>query len=115
MTKASLVFRGQSTTPHVYARREKHAICETQAFGLPAATTFSDVTAPNSTTATTTSSSGTAASNHEALATLLSSAYGGEIEDLDAITGALAEFPLSSSGGVFGPLLHAAWEAQMYR
>eukprot|EP00752_Nemacystus_decipiens_P002581 g2416.t2 len=83
------------------------------AFGLPAATSFLDVTAGNATTST--SSSATAAFDDEAVATLLSSAYGGDISDLDAITGALAETPLSSSGGVFGPLLHAAWEAQMYR
>ena len=49
------------------------------------------------------------------MAALLSAAYGGDISNLDAIAGALAERPEASGGGFFGPLLHAAWVEQMYR
>ena len=46
---------------------------------------------------------------------LLSTAYGGDIDNLDAITGALAEGTMASSGGVFGELLHEAWLDQFIR
>lgn len=49
------------------------------------------------------------------LAALLSDAYGGDIDNLDAFTGALAERVLSANGGVFGELLRAAWSEQLYR
>lgn len=46
---------------------------------------------------------------------LLYAAYGGEIDNLDACTGALAEEKEARLGGVFGDLLHTAWIEQMYR
>ena len=49
------------------------------------------------------------------MASLLSSAYGGDIDSVDAITGALAEGTMASSGGVFGELLHRAWLDQFIR
>lgn len=51
----------------------------------------------------------------DGVAALLFAAYGGDISNLDAITGALAEHPKIGGGGFFGPLLHAAWAEQMYR
>lgn len=69
----------------------------TQAYGLAPAVTFSDVTADAD------------------LVELLSDAYGGDIHNLDAYTGALAERVESTNGGVFGELLYAAWREQMYR
>ncbi|CBJ26336.1 peroxinectin precursor [Ectocarpus siliculosus] len=89
------------------------------AFGLSEATTFTDVTTSSSstssstTTTSTTSSSGSDAD--EEVADILSTAYGGNVSTLDAVTGALAEPTMASSGGVFGELLHAAWLEQMYR
>eukprot|EP00904_Undaria_pinnatifida_P011031 jgi/Undpi1/7058/HiC_scaffold_21.g09532.m1 len=68
-----------------------------QAYGLTTATDFSDIT------------------SDESLASLLSSAYGGDIDSVDAITGALAEGTMASSGGVFGELLHRAWLDQFIR
>lgn len=68
-----------------------------QAYGLPAAADFSEV------------------SSSAEVAGLLSVAYGGDIENLDACTGALAEDKDASLGGVFGELLHTAWVDQMYR
>eukprot|EP00904_Undaria_pinnatifida_P011027 jgi/Undpi1/7054/HiC_scaffold_21.g09528.m1 len=68
-----------------------------QAFGLTIVTDFSDIT------------------SDESLALLLSSAYGGDINNVDAITGALAEGTVASSGGVFGELLHEAWLDQFIR
>ena len=50
------------------------------------------------------------------VATLLSAAYGGDIDSLDAVTGALAEGDSASTvGGIFGELLQAAWSEQLYR
>ena len=49
------------------------------------------------------------------MALLLSSAYGGDIDNVDAITGALAEGTVASSGGVFGELLHEALLDQFIR
>ncbi|CAM9513650.1 unnamed protein product, partial [Ectocarpus sp. 13 AM-2016] len=87
------------------------------AFGLSEATTFTDVTTSSSSTSssttTTTSSSGSDAD--EEVADILSTAYGGNVSTLDAVTGALAEPTMASSGGFFGELLHAAWLEQMYR
>lgn len=68
-----------------------------QAYGLDRAVAFSDVT------------------RDADLAELLSDAYGGDIDNLDAYTGALAERVLSANGGVFGELLHSAWREQLYR
>lgn len=51
----------------------------------------------------------------EVVAALLSATYGGDISNLDAITGALAERAEATEGGFFGPLLHAAWVEQMLR
>ena len=68
-----------------------------QAFGLAAATDFSDVT------------------EDKALATLLSDAHGGDIDSLDACTGALAESSQPTSGNVLGELLGAAWTEQLLR
>ncbi|CAM9704645.1 unnamed protein product, partial [Ectocarpus fasciculatus] len=84
-----------------------------QAFGLDVATSFSDVTTSSTSSSTTSSSS--ASDSDELVATVLSAAYGGEISTLDAVTGALAEPKLTSSGGFFGELLHAAWLEQLYR
>ncbi|CAN0294807.1 unnamed protein product, partial [Scytosiphon promiscuus] len=66
-------------------------------YGLAAAASFSDVTSDTD------------------VASLLSDAYGGDIESLDACLGALAEDKNSTEGGVLGELLHAAWLDQMYR
>lgn len=77
------------------------------------ATSFSEVTTSSTSSSTTSSSS--ASDSDELVATVLSAAYGGEISTLDAVTGALAEPKLTSSGGFFGGLLHAAWLEQMYR
>ncbi|CAN0184392.1 unnamed protein product, partial [Scytosiphon promiscuus] len=52
---------------------------------------------------------------NEEVAAILSDAYGGDVTTLDAITGGLAESTGASSGGFFGPLLHAAWQEQLYR
>lgn len=49
------------------------------------------------------------------LALLLSAAYGGDIDNLDAFTGALAEDSDLSSGGFFGTLLHETWVEQLFR
>lgn len=67
-----------------------------QAYNLTAAANFSEV-----------------ASNAE-VAALLDAAYGGDVENLDAITGALAE-NVRTTGGVFGELLYAAWAEQLSR
>ncbi|CAN0025010.1 unnamed protein product [Ectocarpus sp. 6 AP-2014] len=90
------------------------------AFGLSEATTFTDVTTSSSSTSssTTTTTSTTSSSGSDAdeeVADILSTAYGGNVSTLDAVTGALAEPTMASSGGVFGELLHAAWLEQMYR
>ncbi|CAM9145144.1 unnamed protein product [Ectocarpus sp. 8 AP-2014] len=84
-----------------------------QAFGLDVATSFSDATTSSSSSSTTSMSS--ASDSDELVATILSAAYGGDIATLDAVTGALAEPMLTSSGGFFGELMHAAWLEQMYR
>lgn len=68
-----------------------------KAFGLDPATTFEDV------------------SDDADLASRLSDAYGGDIDGLDAFTGALAEGTDSSTGGVLGDLLVAAWSDQLTR
>lgn len=68
-----------------------------QAYNLSAAADFSEVTSDTD------------------VANLLSVAYGGDIDTLDACTGALAEDKNSVEGGVFGELLHAAWKGQLYR
>eukprot|EP00904_Undaria_pinnatifida_P011028 jgi/Undpi1/7055/HiC_scaffold_21.g09529.m1 len=68
-----------------------------KAYDLTIATDFSDIT------------------SDESLALLLSTAYGGDIDNLDAITGALAEGTMASSGGVLGELLHEAWLDQFIR
>lgn len=49
------------------------------------------------------------------LAALLSSAYGGDIDILDAFVGALAEPSKAATGGVFGELLYSAWVEQLFR
>lgn len=46
---------------------------------------------------------------------LLSNAYGGDIDSLDALTGALAEDIVAGAGGVFGELFHVAWVGLLYR
>ncbi|CAN0421524.1 unnamed protein product [Ectocarpus sp. 12 AP-2014] len=68
-----------------------------EAYGLDPATTFADV------------------SDDADLASRLSDAYGGDIDGLDAFTGALAEGTDSSTGGVLGDLLVAAWSDQLTR
>ncbi|CAM9534507.1 unnamed protein product [Ascophyllum nodosum] len=69
-----------------------------EAYNLTLATDFSDVTLDAE------------------VATLLSAAYGGDIDSLDAVTGALAEGDSASTvGGIFGELLQAAWSEQLYR
>eukprot|EP00903_Cladosiphon_okamuranus_P015565 g14370.t1 len=47
------------------------------------------------------------------LAARLSAAYGGDIDNLDAFTGALAEGTSASTGGVFGELIYEAWTDQL--
>lgn len=64
---------------------------------MPVAESFSDV------------------SSNAHVANLLFEAYGGDINSLDACTGALAEDKNAFEGGVFGELLHAAWVDQLYR
>lgn len=49
------------------------------------------------------------------VAALLSDTYGGDIDNLDAVTGALAESGTTTVGGVFGELLKAAMSDQLYR
>ena len=49
------------------------------------------------------------------MAALISDAYGGDIENVDAITGALAEDTNATTGGVFGDLLFEAWSNQLIR
>ena len=49
------------------------------------------------------------------MAALISNAYGGDIENVDAITGALAEDADVTTGGVFGDLLLEAWIDQLFR
>ena len=49
------------------------------------------------------------------MAALISNAYGGDIENVDAITGALAEDADGSTGGVLGDLLREAWIDQLFR
>lgn len=71
--------------------------CWNQAYGLTAATDFSDITTDTN------------------LAALISNAYGGDIENVDAITGALAEDSNATTGGVFGDLLYEAWVEQLFR
>lgn len=113
--------------PHKYHPRSRHEMrvcwCRLQAYGLTTAMGFSDVT------------------SNEDLAALLSNTYGGDIDLLDAYTGALAEGSISStsstssssssgttststtvnatttssSGDVFGELLRVVWVDQMYR
>ena len=68
-----------------------------QAYGLEPATTFADVTPDTD------------------LAERLSAAYGGDIDLLDALTGALAEGTAAQTGGVFGDLLVEAWSDQFFR
>eukprot|EP00752_Nemacystus_decipiens_P001683 g1633.t1 len=68
-----------------------------EAFGLEPAATFADVT-PDAD-----------------LATRLSTTYGGDIDNLDAFTGALAEGTSASTGGVMGDLLVEAWADQLTR
>lgn len=68
-----------------------------QAYDLAAASNFSDVT------------------GDEELAALLSDAHGGDIDNLDAITGALAEGTYPPSGDVLEALLVAAWSEQLLR
>lgn len=82
--------------------RKSHSSCRytrapQQAYGLPKATGFSDVSADDT------------------VVELLFAAYGGEIDNLDACTGALAEEKDARLGGVFGDLLHTAWVEQLYR
>lgn len=74
-----------------------HARTIQQAYALPKATAFSDVSADDD------------------VVELLYAAYGGEIENLDACVGALAEGKEASLGGIFGLLLHTAWVDQLYR
>jgi len=78
-----------------------HARCttshRTQAYGLDPATTFADITPDPD------------------LAGRLSDAYGGDIDSLDAFTGALAEETMAQTGGMFGDLLFEAWSDQFYR
>ena len=71
--------------------------CCYQAYGLSTATNFSDITADAS------------------LATLISDAYGGDVENVDAITGALAEDTNATTGGLLGDLLFEAWIDQLIR
>ncbi|CAB1101232.1 unnamed protein product [Ectocarpus sp. CCAP 1310/34] len=68
-----------------------------EAYDLPKATAMSDVSADDD------------------VVELLYAAYGGEIENLDACVGALAEEKEASLGGNFGDLLHTAWVYQLYR
>lgn len=68
-----------------------------QAYDLAAATNFSDLT------------------KDEELASILSDAHGGDIDNLDAITGALAEGTNPPSGDVLEALLVAAWSEQLLR
>lgn len=68
-----------------------------QAYGLTAAADFSDITA------------------NAVVAALMSDAYGGDIETVDAITGALAEDSHANRGGIFGDLLFEAWVDQLFR
>ncbi|CBJ27734.1 peroxidase [Ectocarpus siliculosus] len=68
-----------------------------EAYELSKATAFSDVSADDD------------------VVQLLYAAYGGEIENLDACVGALAEEKEASLGGNFGDLLHTAWVNQLYR
>ena len=49
------------------------------------------------------------------LAGRLSAAYGGDIANLDAFTGALVEETAAQTGGIFGDLLFEAWSDQFYR
>ena len=49
------------------------------------------------------------------LAALLSNSYGGGIDNLDALTGALAESSSPKSGSLLGELLHASWVEQLSR
>lgn len=49
------------------------------------------------------------------LAALLSTAYGGDIDNLDALTGGLAESATPKSGSMLGELFHAAWIEQLNR
>ncbi|CAB1104357.1 unnamed protein product [Ectocarpus sp. CCAP 1310/34] len=84
-----------------------------QAFGLEVATSLSDVT--TSSTSSSTRSTSSASDSDEVVATILSAAYGGDISARDAVTGALAEPMLTSSGGGFGELVHTAWLEQLYR
>lgn len=68
-----------------------------QAYGLTPAADFSDITAD------------------AVVAALISDAYGGDIERVDAITGALAEDSHTTAGGIFGDLLFEAWVDQLFR
>ncbi|CAM9394854.1 unnamed protein product, partial [Laminaria digitata] len=68
-----------------------------EAFGLTAAADFSEITTDAS------------------VAALISDAYGGDVEKVDAIAGALAEDCNATTGGVFGDLLFAAWVDQLFR
>lgn len=49
------------------------------------------------------------------MAALISDAYGGDIQNVDAITGALAEDVNATTGSVFGDLLFEAWVDQLFR
>ncbi|CAM9558139.1 unnamed protein product [Pylaiella littoralis] len=49
------------------------------------------------------------------LAGRISAAYGGDIDSLDAVMGALAEGTHASTGGVLGDLLLEAWSDQLFR
>ena len=68
-----------------------------QAYGFDPAATFADVTSDAD------------------LASRLSAAYGGDIDNLDALTGALAEGTSASTGGVMGDVLVEAWADQLTR
>ncbi|CAN0100591.1 unnamed protein product, partial [Ectocarpus fasciculatus] len=68
-----------------------------EAYGLSKASDFSDVSAD------------------EDVVELLHAVYGGDIDHLDACTGALAEDKEANLGGIFGELLHTAWLDQLYR
>lgn len=60
-------------------------------------------------------SSGSVVTFESKVASLLSNSFGGDLSDIDAITGALAETHDLSKGGVFGDLLHAAWVEQVWQ